>query len=193
MNKLEEAIKILKEGGIVIFPTDTAFGIGCRMDNHEAVEKLFRIRQRPLHQATPVLVSGIPMTRKYWEDLPEKVIALLNKHWPGALTVVYGAKSGSVDPLVCGGTRNIGFRCPDSTIALELINGVNVPILGPSANIHGKPTPYQFADLDPNLTKLVDLVLPGECKTALASTVVDCTKEPFQILRQGSVKLVISY
>lgn len=78
---------------------------------------------------------------------------------------------------------------PDHEIPLSLIQGINVPILGPSANFHGSPTPYKFLDLDLALIKLADYVLEGECKTGLASTVVDCSQNPWKIIRQGAVDI----
>lgn len=188
--KLTEAIKVLKEGGIVIYPTDTAFGIGCRMDDSIAVERLFKIRKRPVSQATPVLVNSIDMAQKYLHSpLSDNVRHLMSRYWPGALTIIYPCRENLVPPLVRGDGKNLGFRMPDHEIALSLIKGVGVPILGPSANFHGKSTPYEYDGLDPELVKLVDYVIYGECKTGNVSTVVDCSVAPWKILRQGAVIL----
>lgn len=181
----------MQSGGIIIFPTDTAFGIGCRVDDEQAVERLFQIRRRPVEKATPVLVDSLSMAEKYYTSpLPDEVQQLMKDHWPGALTIVYTCAESLVPPLPRGGGKTIGLRMPDHTVALELIRGVGVPILGPSANFHGYPTPFSFDALDPELVKLVDGVVEGECKPArLASTVIDCTETPPKILRQGAVTL----
>lgn len=192
MNTLKEAIDILKKGGIVIFPTDTAYGIGCRMDDEKAVERLFSLRRRPQHQATPVLVSSRSMAEKYLRSpLPDNVRRLCDTYWPGGVTVIYHCQIENVPLLVRGGGTTLGVRMPDHEIPLALIHEVGIPLLGPSANFHGDKTPYRYTDLDKDLVKLVDFVIEGECKGKLASTVVDCTKTPFHIVREGAVKINI--
>lgn len=189
-DEITKAATILKQGGIVIFPTDTAFGIGCRIDDEQAIRRLFRVRQRPETQATPVLVSNLEMAQDYLQLVSEKVKkALVEKYWPGALTIVLPCQPKKVPELVRGGTQTLGVRMPNHAMALELIKQVNVPLLGPSANFHGEKTPYAFEELDPELIRLVDFVLSGECTVKQASTVIDATVEPWRILRQGSVIL----
>lgn len=187
MENIQKAIDILNQGRIIIFPTDTAFGIGCRMDREDAIKKLFTIRQRPETQAVPVLVSGQDMAQHYLQELSVEVKQLMKKYWPGGLTIVYPCQVEKVSSRVRGGGNTLGVRMPDHEVALRLIKGIGVPLLAPSANFHGNPTPYSMQELDPELVKLVDYVVPGECKTKQASTVVDCSVEPWKILRQGSV------
>ena len=188
MNKdLEQAIKVLKKGGIVIFPTDTAFGIGCRIDRQSSVERLFKIRRRPKLKATPVLFESIDQVLDYVLSIDPKALDLMRKHWPGALTIVLPAKLSKVPELVRGGGGNIGVRIPDHIDTLSLIRGVGVPILGPSANIHGEATPFSESELNRKLISKVDFVLSGETKLSLASTVIDCTKTPFRVLRLGAI------
>ena len=184
-----EAIRVLRHGGIVIFPTDTAFGIGCRMDDKNAVNRLFAIRKRPLTQATPVLVASEAMALAYYINPSEVVRRLMKVHWPGALTIISHCRTSLVYSPIRGGGKTIGLRMPDHEAALALIRGVGVPILGPSANFHSYPTPYRFEDLDPDLINFVDLVVPGKCKTGNASTVVDCSVTPYRIIRQGVITL----
>ncbi len=186
---LEKAVKVFRQGGIVIFPTDTVWGIGCRMDLPQAIQKLYRLRKRPNEQAAPVLVSSKEQAKEYFLALPKKVDKLLDVYWPGGLTVVYKAQVDKIPPLVRGNSDTIGLRMPNHEDLLYLINNIGVPILGPSANFHGKKTPSHLSELDPQLIKLVDYVLPGECRGNRSSTVIDCTKEPWQILREGAVKV----
>ena len=193
MNKqVMEAIKILNQGGIVIFPTDTAFGIGCRIDNEEAVKRLFSIRKRPAFMATPVLVNGLEMAQKYLKKIPEEVISnLIKPYWPGALTIVLQSRIDMVLELVRGHGTTIGVRMPNSQVIQDIIKNVGVPILGPSANFHGEKTPFEYKDLDPKLIKLVDLVLKGECLLKKPSTVVDCSKTSWKVLRIGAIDIKI--
>lgn len=191
-DKIQQAVTILKQGGVVIFPTDTAFGIGCRVYDEEAIRRLFTLRKRPETQATPVLVDTVTMAQKYLQPIPQDVIEkLIEPYWPGALTIVLPCLPDRVPELVRGGTETLGVRIPNHPTPRALMQGLGLPILGPSANFHGDPTPYRFEDLNPELTKLVDYVLPGECPVKQASTVIDCSVTPWRILRQGAVEISI--
>lgn len=191
--QIYKAIKILQQGGVVIFPTDTAFGIGCRIDNEESIKRLFALRKRPESQATPVLVSSPEMAKEYLVSIPEKVTEdLIKRYWPGALTIVLPCKTDKVPSLVRGGGQTLGVRIPNHEIPLALIGQLGVPMLAPSANIHGEKTPFTFDDLDPELVKSVDFVVKGECKNGQASTVIDCSVTPWKILRLGAVKIQLS-
>lgn len=188
--EIEKVVSILKKGGIVIFPTDTAFGIGCRIDDKKAVGRLFKIRKRPKTQATPVLVSSIEMAQEYLESIPKDVIdKLIKPYWPGALTIILCCNKVKVPSLVRGGGSTVGIRIPNHPITPSLVKRVGFPILGPSANFHGKKTPYRFEDLDNKLIKLVDYVVAGECKLKQQSTVIDCSEKPWRIIRQGAIDL----
>lgn len=202
MKNIQKAIKILNDGGIIIYPTDTAFGIGCRIDDHAAVDRLFALRRRPVTQAMPVLVASDAMALAYFDSPYDIVRRLMREHWPGALTIVAPCKKELIYSPIRAGGKTVGLRMPNHSTILEMIKRVGVPILGPSANFHGQPTPYGFQDLDPELIKLVDLVVParlpapersdggqGECTVKQTSTVVDCSVEPYKILRQGAVDL----
>lgn len=189
-NEIANAIEILRDGGVVIFPTDTAFGIGCRIDDEKAVERLFKIRKRPLNQAAPVLVSSLEMAARYVKKISNDVQKeLIKKYWPGALTIILPCKLDKVPSPVRGGGKNLGIRIPDHKITLSIIEGVGVPILGPSANFSGEPTPYEFNSLNPELIRKVDYVVHGKTQTGKVSTVIDVSKKPWRILRQGAIKL----
>ena len=187
---LPNAVKILKQGGIIIFPTDTAYGMGCRVDDAAAVKRLFTIRKRVETKAVPVLVGSRQMARKYWQSpLPSSIEDLMQQHWSGGLTIIYTAAPNRFAPLVLGGGTTVGLRMPNHEIPLGLIHGVGVPIIGTSANFAGGGTPYSFEELDKDLVKPVDGVVRGECGGNKSSTVVDCTVTPMKILREGIIKL----
>jgi L-threonylcarbamoyladenylate synthase len=191
MNDIRSAIQILNQGGIIIFPTDTAFGIGCRMDHKQSIGRLFKLRRRPEHQATPVLVSSLEMAQRYLLPVePEVREKLIRPYWPGGLTIVLPCKKEKVLELVRGNSETLGVRMPNSALCLEIIKKVGVPILGPSANFHGGSTPFSFRDLDKELVRHVDfVVISGECSLRQASTVIDCSVAPWKILRQGGIKI----
>ena len=189
MSEIQKGIEILKDGGIVIFPTDTAFGIGCRIDKESSVKRLFELRKRPLSQAVPVLFDSIKMVEDYVEEIPEQVQSLMQKYWPGALTIVLSCKTDKVPSLVRGGGQTLGVRIPNHKITLELIKGAGSPILGPSANFHGEKTPYKFEDLEPGLVQKADFAIHGITSEGNVSTVIDCSVRPWKIIREGVIKL----
>src|SRR2546422_630417 len=128
-NYIDQAVTVLNTGGIVVFPTDTAFGVGCRMDDEEAIARLFRLRKRPMTQATSVLVNSLEMAQKYLEPIPNDVIEkLIKSYWPGALTIILPCKKEIVPSLIRGGTGTLGVRMPNHPILLEIIKKVAVPI-----------------------------------------------------------------
>lgn len=189
-DQIRNAVEALYSGGIIIYPTDTAFGIGCAVDNEEAIKRLFAIRRRPTHQAAPVLVDTVKMARDFTTEISQDVIdKLIEPYWPGALTIVLNAQVEKVPELVRGGSQTIGLRIPNHQVARAIIKEFGKPILGPSANFHGEKTPFSFSDLDPQLLKLVDYAVEGECSVKQASTVIDCSVEPWRIIRQGAVDI----
>jgi len=188
---IEQAIKILKQGGIVVFPSDTTFVVSCRMDNSKAVKKLFKVKKRSKNKAVLVLADSLKMAQEYvWpigEDVGNK---LIKKFWPGPLTIVFKANSEKVSSLVRGGGVTLGVRVPDHKITKLLIKEVGVPLLGPSANFQGEKTPFRFEDLDSDLISLIDFVLPGTTNNyKKPSTIIDCSVKPWKILRKGAIKL----
>lgn len=188
MNELDQAIKIVRDGGIIIFPTDTAFGIGCRVDREDSVRKLFEMRRRPSEKAMPVLFDSIKQVKDYVLPFDKDVENLMNKYWPGALTIILNCKIDEIPDLVRGGGDTLGVRVPDHDLILELIKSVGVPLIGTSANFAGRETPFGLKGLDKDLIKLVDFVLEGKTKgRRYASTVIDVTKNPWKIIRQGEV------
>lgn len=189
--QIKKAIEVLRNGGIVIFPTDTAIGIGCRIDNEKSIERLFKIRKRPEDKPVLALVDSVEMAEKYLLPIPEKVKdELIKRYWPGKLTIILQCRIGKVPSLVRGGADTLGVRFPDNKILLELIGGVDVPIVAPSANFSGEKTPFKFEDLNPELIKQADYILNGEVSSGEnVSTVIDCSIEPWKIMRQGAVKI----
>lgn len=188
-NQIQNAVEILNQGGIIIYPTDTAYAIGCRMDNTEAVNKLFYIRKRPKNQAVPVLMSSVDMVKEYVEPFENDVKELMDNYWPGQLTIILPAQKSKVPELVMGGGTTLGVRVPDHSFSLNIITRIGVPILGPSANFSSERTPYKYAELDQDLVKLVDFVVFGEPLGKKVSTVIDCSSKPWKILRQGELKI----
>lgn len=177
--EIEKAAAILKKGGIVIFPTDTVYGIGCRFDDLGAIGRLYQIKGTPPSQPFPILVTNTDQVKKF-AKITTFAKFLIDAYWPGGLTIIFaGRKIG----------QKQAFRMPDSEVVKSLIDKVGVPIVGTSANFHGQKTPSSFEELDPEITKLANFVIRGKCQKGIESTVVDTTVKPPKILRQGAVPL----
>lgn len=186
---LEQAASILKKGGVVIFPTDTCYGIGCRMDDEKAIERVYQIKERPADQPTLVVVSDYGQLEQYVQDVPRSAKNLMNRYWPGPVTLVLKCKVEKVPKMLRGGKETLGFRLPNYPPLISLIKKVGVPLLAPSANFRGEPPPKSFGEIDKNFAKLADFVLKDDGLLGVESTIVDCTKIPPKILRSGSVKI----
>lgn len=187
---IEHAAKILKRGGVIIFPTDTVCGIGCDATNEAAVRKLFSLKRRNSMKATPILVDSVAMAKKYVANLPEEVEKkLMQKYWPGALTIVLPCKKEKIPSLVRGNGNTIGIRMPNDKTVLLLITALGVPLIGTSANISGEATPKNTKDIISALREKVDMILEGESFGGASSTVVDVSVHPWKVIRQGSIHL----
>lgn len=189
--EINKAVEVFSSGGVVVFPTDTAVGIGCRMDKDEAVSRVYKIKQRDFKNPLLVLVDSIEMAKKYVQ-IPEEVEEkLINKHWPGGITIIFNCKEGMVSNLVNSNTNTLAVRLPDHQGILEVIRRVKVPIIATSANISGKKTPYKISEVDEGLKLQADFIMDGECTYKLQSTIVDTTVNPWNVIREGAVELKI--
>lgn len=186
---IQKAIEIVKNGGVVLLPTDTVFGMCCRIDNKYALERLFAIKKRDLAQAVPILVSSTDMVREYALPFDEKIEKLMEVYWPGGLTIILSCNKEKVLPQVRGNGDTVGLRIPDLLSTFQIIDSVGVPIVGTSANFHGKPSVTKWKGLDPELVKFVDFVLEEDSLGSQSSTVIDCSKSPWKILREGAVSI----
>lgn len=187
MKNNKDVVSVFRDGGVVIFPTDTAIGIGCRIDNVEAVERIYEIRHRPPEKPLLILVSSFEMVQEYAIPLSEKEYLLMKKYWPGGITFVINANEEKVPAIVRANGPTIAVRLPDNNELIKIIDEIGVPIVAPSANFSGGKTPLKIEEVDDNLKKQVDFVLPGVCKMEGISTILDLTQNPYQILRQGVV------
>lgn len=189
--QIKKAIEILRRGGIAIFPTDTAIGIGCRIDNRKSVERLFKIRKRPENKPVLALVDSVEMAESYLLPIQEEVKEkLITPFWPGKLTIILKCSKERVLPLVRGGGDALGVRFPNNKTLLTIIKEVGVPIIAPSANFSGEKTPFRFEDLNPVLVKQADYVLNGIVSSEEnVSTVIDCSIDPWKIIRSGAISL----
>ncbi len=179
INFIKEAGSILRGGGLVIIPTETVYGIAANMLNKKTIERLYEIKKRPKDKLFSVHIDEKRKIEGLAVDIPILAYKLIDKFWPGPLTIILKAKEGG----------KIGIRMPDNEIALRVIQVAGVPIVCPSANISGEPAPKNFDEAIKDLNGLVDFAIDaGTTRLEAESTVVDLTVEPLQVLREGAIK-----
>lgn len=189
--QLSIAARKLSEGGLVVFPTETVYGLGANCERPESVKAIFAAKGRPADNPLIVHVSSTKMAERYVKD-PEvlknkNVKALTNSFWPGPLTIIFH-KSENVPNAVSAGLDTVGIRMPENVVARELIRLAGVGVAAPSANISGKPSPTQASHVIDDLMGKVDIIIDsGSCRVGLESTVLDMTGEKPVILRPGGV------
>ncbi|MBQ9279545.1 MAG: threonylcarbamoyl-AMP synthase [Clostridia bacterium] len=185
--KIIEAAKVIKNGGIVLFPTETVYGIGANALNDEAVEKIFIAKGRAQDNPLILHISDREMLAQIVEDVSEMEYRLMNAFWPGPFTIILNKKEGIANVATCHG-NTVGVRMPSNPIAQELIREAGVPIAAPSANISGKPSGTKLSDIFEELKDKVDYMIDGgETDIGLESTVVRVIEDEVRILRPGKI------
>ena len=180
---LKAAMKV-RQGGLVVFPTDTVYGLGCDPLNGAAVRRLFNAKGR-VSKPIPVLCASLEKATGL-VDLKGSALDLAQKHWPGALTIVAPLRR-SVPPELSQGRPNLGVRVPDHPGCLELIAACGGWLTGTSANLSGKPSSRSAAEAFDQLGKVVDIVLDGGRLLGTESTVVQVVDGEVTILRTGQI------
>lgn len=185
---LKEAATIISNGGIVAFPTETVYGLGANALNDKAVGEIFNAKGRP--QDNPLIVHVATKKIDYLvKDIPELTKKLIDKFWPGPLTIILYKRS-LVPNRTSANLDTVGIRMPDNEIALKLIELSKCPIAAPSANISGRPSPTEFKRCIEDLNGKVDYIIGGEkSSVGVESTILDCTVYPPVILRPGGITL----
>ncbi len=185
--QLEQGISILKQGGVVAFPTDTVYGLGAAVNLPQAVARVYQVKERPKNMPLPLLLADKSQIEEVAEPVPPIAWLLAAKFLPGGLTIVL-FKSKSVPDTVTGGGKTVAIRIPAHPIPLALARGVGTPIVGTSANLSGKPSALTAEEVYTQLDGKVDLIIDGgRCPGGRESTIVDLTGETPLILREGAI------
>ncbi len=180
--------EVFNKGGIVVFPTDTVWGIGCIYDNKEAIKRLYSIKNRQPDKPTSLLIPSVSWLTRLAVIIPTSK-EILNKYWPGALTVVLPARKEILDKSFVSSAKKVGVRIPNHSKLLQVLKTLDKPILGPSANFAGKPPPQTFSQLDSELLNYVDAVFESSDGSGKESTVITFENDDLVILRDGAVKI----
>ena len=185
---IKDTALVIKKGGMVVFPTTSLYGIGCDAFNIKALENLFTIKKRPLNKPILVLIHKKKMLNLLVQNIPDSADKIMNRFWPGGITIVFKAKN-TLPSILTAGTGKIGVRLCKHPVSYGLIKSFNGPITGTSANISGSPGCADITQLDPEIFSSVDLILDsGRLKGGSGSTIIDVTGNMPVILRQGIIQ-----
>ncbi|MCS7118442.1 MAG: L-threonylcarbamoyladenylate synthase [Archaeoglobaceae archaeon] len=183
---LKRAVEILEKGGLVAFPTETVYGLGCDAMNEKAVERLFEVKKRPKNK--PLIVGVADLSQVYEiAEVNEIAEKLMRSFFPGPLTLIF--KKKKIPDIVTGGSKKVAIRMPAHEIPLKLIRDLGKPVVVPSANISGRFTPTKFEHVIAELGDKIDAIVIGDCKIGLESTILDVTVFPPKILRHGAISV----
>ncbi|MFT4761453.1 MAG: tRNA threonylcarbamoyl adenosine modification protein (Sua5/YciO/YrdC/YwlC family) [Paraglaciecola sp.] len=189
--KIQQAVKILEKGGIIIYPTDTVYGIGCDIFNQKAVDKICKLRGlNPVKARLSFICKDIAQVAEYAKQIDNEAFRLIKKNTPGPFTFVLNSNN-EVPKMFKNKKRTIGVRIPDNKIVLELVEQLGRPILTTSLKSDDEILEYftDPVDIYEDFKNQVNLVIDGGIGGNMASTVVDCTDGDFNILREGSGEL----
>jgi len=183
---IHEARDVLLSGGAVAFPTETFYGLAVNPMDEDAVERLFRIKKREPDQPILILLPSIESLVAYAAEIPEIAGALIKRHWPGPLTILFRARP-CLSQRLTAGTGRIGIRLSSHPVATALAGSINSPVTGTSANISGNPACRTAMEVYEYFKEDVLILDGGETRGGIGSTIVDVTVNPPKIIREGVI------
>lgn len=184
---IELAGRVIAQGGLVAFPTETVYGLGANALDPDAVKRVYEAKGRPSDNPMIVHISRASDIGQLTRMLSPDIVNVIDNFWPGPLTIVVKRKP-NVPLTTTGGLETVGVRLPDNKIARDLIEASGVPIAAPSANLSGKPSPTKVEHVIEDLDGKVDIILKGEdCRVGIESTVLDMSGDELTILRPGLI------
>jgi len=186
---LKKGAEILRKGGLVAFPTETVYGLGANVFLPQAVARIFEVKRRPHFDPLIVHISHHEMVSRLFREIPPLAEVLMEKFWPGPLTLVLPKKE-EVPDIVTAGLPTVAVRMPDNPVALKLIEWADTPVAAPSANRFGHLSPTQAEEVAFDLGEGVDLILDGgKTKIGVESTVIMIERERVFLLRPGGLSV----
>ncbi|MFC1979021.1 L-threonylcarbamoyladenylate synthase [Chloroflexota bacterium] len=181
------AIYLLKNGGVVALPTDTAYCLAADINIESAVKKVFEIKKRPLDKALPVFLPDKEALTSVATDIPDIAWRLTDGFWPGGLTLILKKHLSLLTSALSGG-NTVAVRVPNHEIPLDIITSIGSPITGTSANISGQDSPVTADEVYRQLGDKIDMIVDGgKCPIAKLSTIIDLTDNIPRILRVGAI------
>jgi len=186
-NDIQQAVQILRKGGLVAFPTETVYGLGADADNPQAIQAIFRVKGRPANHPLIVHLGSGDQVKDWAISIPDEAHLLIQTYWPGPLTLIL-KKAQRVLPAVTGGQDSVGLRIPDHKMALAMLREFRGGVAAPSANRFGRVSPTCADHVRQDLGSDVEFILDGgACAVGVESTIVDFSSGEPVILRPGGI------
>lgn len=184
---IQAASKIIMQGGVIAFPTETFYGLGVKYDDRPALEKLYAMKHRSADKALPLIIGDKKGLERIVSSLTGPAEKLAEKFWPGPLTIILRARP-DISELITAGTGMIAVRIPGKSFALELVRSLGFPITATSANIAGRPAADNADDVAGYFGDMLDLIIDsGKTPGGRPSTIVDASGGEVRIVRAGVI------
>ncbi len=186
---IAESLKILKNGGIIAYPTESFYALGVLATDETAVKRLYELKKRPAEKAMPIIVGDMETLKSTVRDIPLQAEDLMKSFWPGPLTIIFKTQS-NLPVLLTAGKNKVAVRIPGNRVALDLARAAKLPITATSANPSSRPPAKKSDEVINYFGDNIDLVIDaGEAPGGKPSTIIDVATTPPKILREGSVVL----
>jgi len=185
---LDIVVDVLLHGGIIVYPTETVYGIGCSTSNTKSIERIVELKGSPPEANFLVLIGESKEIASFCVDVPSLAFPLMDAFWPGPLTLVLPA-ARDVHPRLVGKSGGVAIRLSSHEWPKMLLEQIKGGLISTSANLHGRPPSMRKSDLDPSLTRSVDFLIDWGDLNGGASTVIDLCEDPPRCLREGNIEL----
>jgi len=174
------------DGGIGVIPTDTVYGLVCDALNIDSVDKIYKLKKRDYNKPLVILISNIEMLKRCVRNINELEFDIINRYWPGELTIVF-KKSNYIPDIVAGGTDEIAIRMPNNIELIELINSIDRPLVATSANVSSKETITNIEMLEDSIKNNIDFIIDGGNINNNASTIIKVIDNKIKVYREGNI------
>lgn len=186
---IRESLIILKKGGVIVYPTESFYALGVLATDKIAVRRVYELKKRPAEKPLPVIVGDMTTLESIVEAIPPQARPLMERFWPGPLTLIFAARSTLPDSLT-GGTGKVAIRIPGEGIALHIARAAKCPITSTSANPSASPPAQKSTEVTDYFGDKIDLLIDiGETPGGRPSTIVDVTVVPPKVIREGAIHL----
>jgi L-threonylcarbamoyladenylate synthase len=186
---LQSSVNILEKGGIIAYPTETFYGLGVKFDMEDALKRLYEIKQRLINKAIPLIIGSKELLPVVAASIPIKAISLMERFWPGPLTLILPARE-HLSGFITAGTHKVAVRIPGESFALQIARTANFPVTATSANPSGLPPAQDAETVLRYFENKIDLIIDGgHTPGGLPSTIVEVTDNEIKILREGVIKI----
>jgi L-threonylcarbamoyladenylate synthase len=185
---IKESLRVLRQGGIVAYPTESFYALGVNITKEKSVQRIYALKKRTSEKLMPLIIGSAELLKSLVKNVSPQAEKLMKKFWPGPLTMVFESRK-DLPKLVTGGTGKIAVRIPGISFALELARAADFPITATSANYSGKPPARTAEEVTGLFGENIDLVIEGgQTPGGKPSTILDVSTKPIKVLREGRIR-----